>query len=257
MINREEVPMELRNLIKVTVFAFAMMGISSWLPLQAVDVINLNSASGTWTNAKSGTGTPSNLSGSGTSTIHWGNGSPNSGYNFTGAAPPISGNLPIGTLFDLGTFTHINFPITGNALTNVNLNVSAGLNINGTPITFMGIFPFIHNETPNNFSPSSDPRNNDIVTFDNSNISSNSDFVIGGTTYTIGLVGFSQFADGHNLLPFFSTQENATNTAFLFAQIDTREHFGAPEPATYLLLGGLMALCLLVAHRRKQCKQKA
>ena len=93
--------------------------------------VNLESVEGTW-------GTPtggSNIQGVGTSEIRWGTGEktcsgslwwkhcengPQSGYGFQGPAD-LPKAITSDDEFVLGTFTHYNNPITGEAITGVNL----------------------------------------------------------------------------------------------------------------------------------------
>lgn len=239
--------MHIVKLIKFTTIAFLFLAFLGFLPLQGA--INAQSVTGTWTNAKSGGGTPSNFSGGGTDIIHWGfpaEGGSNSGYKFAGNAPQL--NLPLNTPFALGTFTHFNFPITGNALTSVDLTVNAAFVIDGSPQNFIGTYSFTHNETPNVPTPGDPNCCNDIVTFQN-NVAQLGTVSIGGINYTIGLLGF-QTSPGGSLYTQFSTVENQQNVATLFAEISRPEVF-APEPSTYLIMGSFLAVGAFFAHRRK------
>ncbi len=218
-------------------------------PYLSADTIDLTSVSGVWNNATSNGSPPTNFSGGGTNEIHWGNpagGSGNSGYVFTGDAP--QNNLALDTPFDLGTFTHLNFPITGNALTSVDLNVSAMLDINGTVVSFSGTYHFLHDETPNIPTPQDPNCCNDLVTFVN-NVAQSTVFNIGGVDYTIGLIGFKTTPNG-SLLQQFSTVENQSNTATLFAQISRPDVF-VPEPSTYMIMASFLLVCCWVATRKK------
>lgn len=213
----------------------------------AADSIQLNSASGKWTNAKSDNTTPSNFSGAGTNFIEWGNpvnSGNQSGYRFTGSAPPAM-SVALDTPFAIGTFTHYNFPITGRALTSVDLGINALLNINGTLQPFSGTYSFLHNETPN-FGPGCC---NDIVSFEN-NVAQLGTFNIAGVAYTIGLLGFKTSPNGA-LVQQFSTVENKQNDAVLYAQISKPSVF-APEPSTYLLFGTLIGAAAFLVHRRRK-----
>ncbi len=210
--------------------------------------VDVQSVTGTWQNAKEADGTlPSNFSSSGGgSTIHWGfpsNGDNNSGYVFTSLAP--INNVALDTPFAIGTFTHLNFPITGDALVSVDLKVVESLLIDNVLTTFNATYNFLHDETPNVGGGNCCP---DVVTFQN-NISTLGTFLINGQTYTIGLVGFSTSPNGP-LLSQFVTTEGRSNTATLYAQISNPQVF-VPEPSTYLLLASLLAGGAYIAHRRK------
>ncbi|MED5466551.1 MAG: choice-of-anchor K domain-containing protein, partial [Pseudomonadota bacterium] len=86
-------------------------------------VIQLTGVSGLWT-----TTNPSGpaVSGGGTNEIRWGTPAnqqnQQSGYRFDGSAPPAV-NVNENIDFDLGTFTHFNYPITGTSLSNASLTV--------------------------------------------------------------------------------------------------------------------------------------
>ncbi len=236
--------MNFTNFFKTSVFA-ALFALGSVAGLNAA--INLSTVTGTWSNP---TGNPVNYSGNGTSTIHWGNGvngGQNSGYNFTGLAP--QNNLGLDTAFSIGTFTHYNFPITGNTLTGVDLTVKAGLNINGTAINFTGTYDFNHNETPN---VGGNNCCNDIVSFLN-NQAQLGTFKINGEDYTITLLGFKTTSGGP-LLTDFSTIEGQKNKATLFAKIT--KHVGVPEPSTYLMMSAFLGICGVLVTRRKKASAR-
>jgi hypothetical protein len=228
------------------------------LQLFATDVIDLNSVSGTWNSAlNSEGGTPTNFSGGGTNFIHWGNPSRqqpnNSGYQFVGNAPPTVTGISVDTPFLLGSFTHFNFPITGNSLASVNLNISTMLNINNSPTQVNSTFQFLHNETPNIRTAQNPNCCNDIVTFLN-NIQQSQIFNIGGIDYTVTLLGFSSVLNGP-LLQQFSTIEGQANTAYLYAIITRADDLIlAPEPSTYLILGALLLGAAYLNRRRLQAK---
>lgn len=233
--------MNFRNLLKTSVFGITLLAIGAVGGLNAA--INLSTATGTWSNA---TGNPVNYTGNGTSTIHWGNpvsGGNKSGYNYTGLAP--QNNIGVDTAFAIGTFTHYNYPITGNTLTGVDLNVHEGLTVDGTAVSFSGTYKFNHNETPN---VGGNNCCNDIVTFLN-NMSTLSTFKVNGQDYTIALIGFKTTANGP-LLSQFSTIEGKTNTATLYAKVT--KHVGVPEPSTYLMMSAFLGIAFVLASRRKK-----
>src|SRR5690554_122051 len=75
--------------------------------------VNLTSVSGSFENAVGG----SNVNGEGTSQIRWGysSGAGQSGYNFNGTSP-LPQTILDSDAFVLGSLTHINKPVTGDAL---------------------------------------------------------------------------------------------------------------------------------------------
>jgi len=155
-----------------------------------------------------------------------------SGYNWTNATTPF--NVPTdGTAFSLGTFNHLNFPITGTSITSIDLNFH--MEIDGTDIN--GVFTFNHNETPN---PAPD-----VVTIASPNL--NTQFEFGGTLYNFSLLGFIP-EGGSEIVTEFITAEDAENPAGLYGAITV-----VPEPATMLLLGsGLIGLAGFARRRFKK-----
>jgi hypothetical protein len=215
-------------------------------------------------NAATGT----TVSGEGTNSIRWGTstGYGQSGYDFDGFSP-LPSTINDDTPFVLGTFTHINRPITGDTLTGVDLAVTMGFAASGDASNASGSFVFSHDETLNN-APEivgskwvctryflfwckagyrKDIVNNtgdvdDIVSFDDF-FATSSEFQLGNNIYSLDLVGF----DGG--LDEFFTAENAVNSIDLLAKLNVRAA-EVPEPGT-LALFGLGLLGLGMAHRRK------
>lgn len=176
----------------------------------------------------------------------WGTpqGSGQSGYNFVtqGTSFNVDSN---GDMFAIGTFTHLNYPITGTSLDSIDLKFY--LDIAGTGDGFLvnTTFKFDHNETPN-----SGPNPNDIVTIANPIV--NQLFTVSGTDYYFNLFGFSQ-DNGGTISTVFSTIEGQSNTATLFARITEAPINAVPEPATMLLFGTGLA-CLASTGRRRGTK---
>lgn len=167
-------------------------------------------------------------------TISWGDIYGRSSYAFDAEDVPFT-VYSNGSLFDLGTFTHNNFPITsGTAITGVSLFIDLGIaNFGLIEATFV----FNHNETPNSCTGTN--CSNDIVTLTNPNV--NAHFISGGVDYYFNLIGFSTDG-GSTVSTTFSTVENQSNTATLYGEI-TQTPISTPEPATMLLFGlGLMGL---------------
>lgn len=227
-------------------------------------------SSGIWTaTVPPQVGDPDTLTGLNTNEIRWGTpdgGGQKSGYRFQGLGPGgAHPTLNVNTLtellsgqFDVGDFTHINFPITGGSITNAQLKVTINLADTGagTNQVLNFTFNFTHNETDNFPSPAgtgSCPDTGttpvpavgcpDVVGLQT--LFSNEVVNIGGVDRVLEIIGF---VPGHSGSPVsqFITQENQENLASLLVRFSTP----IDEPATLALLGlGLLGLGW--QHRRR------
>ncbi|MDJ0508638.1 MAG: THxN family PEP-CTERM protein [Crocosphaera sp.] len=192
--------------------------------------------SGTWSNI---TGNPVDLNGVGTNQINWGNpfnlDNAQSGYVFAGVngenvtLPTAFGEMS--NVFDLGTFIHNNFTITGGSITGATLNIEANF-INGSNETQTFSFGFSHFETPNNAVPCAAGGSQpcpDLVSFLNNGASSET-VTIDGTQYRLDITGF-QLEDG-TVVQEFLTLEGQANMATLQGKLTA-----VPEPLTMLGAG--------------------
>ncbi len=218
--------------------------------------VDLLSVEGTWVSITGGVGT----AGVGTDEISWGSttGGGRSSYVFEGVAPPPELNIAPNVLFDLGEFTHNNFPIpSGSGITGARLRVDYSLAIpsGGGAQSFSAFFDFDHFETPNNEDPCADGNPN----FEGVNINGCADRVrittdfdgsesvtIGDTTYFLSISGFGIDSDVE-----FWTIEEDSNSIGLRAEFVTRVDVIPLPAAGWMLLTALGGLGF-AAHRRRR-----
>ena len=195
---------------------------------------------------------PASVDGEDMSLIEWGTpfgGTQRSGYEFIGIsepgfdldpllAPLIAAGEGTTAPFLLGEFTHFNFPITGATLNTTDLVI--GADFDGVMASITASFD--HNETPNSGVcqfPGSPPCP-DAVTITNI-ATATTNVVIDGMQYDLTIEGFSH-SEGGPILDEFVTNENAENTAGLFAtltKVPGQTTESVPEPG---LVVGLLAV---------------
>lgn len=250
--------------------AAALAIVASTSSAQAAEVI-ISNIQAQWQNATWANGVGTNVSTHHNNgsyrdpSISWGNstGYGKSGYDFVAPASSFStgvfdavGGFDSGD-FLVGTFTHRNNPITGNALETIQLLLTADLSINGAAAqTYSFLYDFTHDETDNNDRPcpygSGSVNSNgcaDLVTFNFNSVSDS--FFIDGTRYTLNLAGF---LDNGDPVTSFLSKEKRSNSADIVGRITAWKDVvpgGVPEPSTWAMMilgfgfiGGIM--------RRKQ-----
>src|SRR6185436_10747339 len=103
------------------------------------------------------------------------------------------------------------------------------------------VFPFAHNETPNDTGSS--PADDDIVTITTPIV--NAPIMVGTDLYFFNLLGFSTDG-GATIENVFSSPEGGHNSAQLYGQLTSER---VPEPASLLLFGA--ALTAVAARMRR------
>lgn len=175
-------------------------------------------------------GDPVITNGAPTSSIRWGNDTPQSGYDFNAASPlpppfQLPGPLPF---FSLGSFVHYNFVVGDPSLTSVQLDVVLVISVDGVPrppLTFS--YTFNHVETPNNLNPCPfDPTPPPSGCSDRVSIVASptpTTFNVDGVDYTLALNFLDP--DGNPVSQFITSEGGVTNTTGLVGQF-------TPPPGT-------------------------
>ncbi len=237
-------------------------------PAQAATVV-FDTITSTWS-AASGANVSTNGNGTPTSSASWGTPAERNGkkssYSFASISPV---NAVIGAPgdygpFQIGTFTHNNWPITGDSITSIKLSISTKIIIDGIS---QGIrtfdYMFSHLETPNDVPGYNGTCANGQK--ENANINSNGCadrvkvnflntsemFNVDGNLYTLDITGFLNA--GQPVTDFW-TKEEKSNSAQLLASIKMVGS-AVPEPSTWamMILGfGLAGTAVRTARRQKE-----
>jgi hypothetical protein len=254
-------PMRHSVSLAFTSAAFALVATSALaLPITTIDF-----TAATWTSPTFDGATPSSITGGGDpaniQTIAWGTPGTSvpvsglqSSYQFTVAGDPLIVDLgvPGNNPFDLGTFVHNNWPITGGALTSVILTLDFSFSIadaTGTD-TFSPAsvaYMFTHLETRNS-APC--PVGSVTVCDDVVNIVSISavDDIIATTaagTYALIVTGFA------NSGPLLTAERGVTTDALSALVTFSPSINEIPVPAALPLLASALGVFGFMRHRRK------
>ncbi|MHA3905300.1 retention module-containing protein [Castellaniella sp. WN] len=192
------------------------------IPVSVISVGGLESGFANWKLENNGslTQTINNDSDPGIDRIVWGSSSQGSGYAFVDneGLRGADSNL-LDTTFKLGTFTHNNFPVSGNSLTSVDLQVSIHVTIDGVEHIVQHTIKLKHTETPNQPGDGWNGSSDDIVSISNSTATQT--FTVGDRTYVLDIRGFRD-ANG-NLVSTINTKENQANSFDLYATISSTD----------------------------------
>ncbi len=212
--------------------------------------VELLSVSGTW-DAVTTVGN-ARITGEGTDEIRWGRPYPGyngekSGFRFEGDGG--SGPFEVGTVFDVGTFTHLNNVIyRGEYLKVATLNLTLEAAFDGIVRTFTTAFNISLWETDNLADPCANGGANWVTTSVNrygcadrvrllTNSTMTDTFTVGGLTYTFDLLGFVNWGQD------FWTVEQRDNSAIIqarFLVVDDREEVvDPPNPPVVPLPAGI------------------
>lgn len=221
------------------------------------NTVDVNSSKGLWTGWTGGQNVSIiNGPGGDPTMLQWGANTAFSSYVYDAVAPPEIVAVPTNTWFQLGTFTHNNFPIpSGTSITSAALQIILDMQVpsdgagGGNNVTKLFNYTFNHDETPN-AAPCAYPS--DTACADKATITSapgSQAFLIGNTWYTLQL-GFG--TSPQNVIDNFVTQEGKANTASIYGKFTTEGVPQVPEPGSMLALGlGLGGVALAIRRRRQ------
>ncbi|MBA4012197.1 MAG: hypothetical protein C0481_10060 [Phenylobacterium sp.] len=203
---------------------------------------------GTWS-SPTGASVSYSGNGSGYAKASWGNstGYGKSAYTFDGASPINVNVASPGNYgpFEIGEFTHNNWPVTGNAITSIKLAISTKIIIDGVDQgvkTFNYVFNHLEttNDVPgyngtcaNGLRESASINANGCADRVQVNFLSTSDtFKVGGALYALDFAGFM---DGTTPVTDFWTKERKNNSINMMASVKLVQS-AVPEPSTWAMM---------------------
>jgi len=236
-----------RKALAITLAALA--GATMAAPARA-DLITIDTISTAWQNPVGGANIVINNT-AGLDTIRWGTGQTPagpSGYNWLPEATPFV--APSEVPFSLGTFTHVNQPIsaTADAITSVDQAFTVGTF--QSPATLSATCLFSHEEIFNGLPcayPCTTPCADRVTVSD---AFFNAPFLYNDIPHFFTLLGFSTDG-GATISTVFVTQEGMNNNADLYAIITHTPVGEVPEPTSLVLIGS----GLLAAAARKRLRR--
>ena len=206
-----------------------------------IDNLAVGSLEASWSNVQGGSSSVDNNPATQDDVVEWPTSGSQSQYRFDdNDSLTANQSVPVNSIFELGTFTHENFPITsGTAIDSVDLDLSLDVIINGYSATVEHTIKFLHDETTNTDDPEA---SRDVVTIENAStiVPVSIQTQEGETeTYNFQIIGFVD--ELNNIVDQVKTYEDAKNSFTLVAKLVSSEapavsglveyNFGADGPA--------------------------
>lgn len=223
--------------------------------LSAAPVATVNTITAAWQAAVASPagGTIAINNGGDPITARWGTpvGSAQSGYNFDKTNIPSAISAFDNVWFQIGTFTHLNFPITGTSLDTIQLKLTLGFTPTGGSADSKNfVYNIDHDETPNGQVPCPYQPNNSSGCSDKVTLvgqPAQTIFTIGTTQYTLALAFGSLNGTVLTTSNELITQEGVATSASIYGKFTTDV---VPEPGFYGVLAIGFSGLMFAARRR-------